>query len=349
MGFHCRGCGCVQTVRALMEGELMSRFIGLVFATCLLAIGTSVSAQAASPDWPKSLTLGTASPGGVFYVYGEAMAKILTESLKIDVNPLPTQGSEHNVKLIESGGAQLGLLTMGSGLQGWNGTGDWTKGQRYRKIRALFPMYDNVFSFVTLRRSGVTTVAQFNNRNIGTGPRAGAQGSYVPAILAAIGVSAKIGNSAWESLIADLLNGSYDGIVMLAGTPSPVLKKLETKEPVVFASLTSEQVETIRKAMPELTISQINSGAYTSLDKTYTTVGLFAFAVGRDDLPDDLVYQLVKAVFDNQPRLVKATSAAIDTIPQNALKDTFLPFHPGAVRYYREIGIKIPDALVSTN
>src|SRR6202011_2108901 len=136
----------------------MSRFFGFVFAACLLAFATSISVPAASPDWPKSLTLATASPGGVFYVYGEAVAKILSESLKIDVNPLPTQGSEHNVKLVESGAAQLGLLTLGTGLQGWNGTGDWTRGQRYRKMRALFPMYDNVFIFITLRRSGITTV-----------------------------------------------------------------------------------------------------------------------------------------------------------------------------------------------
>jgi uncharacterized protein len=58
-----------------------------------------------------------------------------------------------------------------------------------------------------------------------------------------------------------------------------------------------------------------------------------------------LVYQLVKAVFDNRPRLVKAASVASDTLPQNVVKDTFLPLHPGALRYYREVGIKIPDVL----
>ena len=117
----------------------------------------------------------------------------------------------------------------------------------------------------------------------------------------------------------------------------------------MFASLTPEEIEAIRKAMMELTISQIDSGVYSSLDKTYTTVGMYAFAIGRDDLREDLVYQLVKAIFENQPRLVKATSAASETLPQNALKNSFLPFHPGAVRYYQEIGIKIPDALVPTN
>jgi TRAP transporter TAXI family solute receptor len=327
----------------------MRKFFGFVFAACLLANGTSASAQATNPpDWPKSLTLGTASPGGVFYVYGEEVAKILSESLKIEVHDLPTQGSEHNVKLVESGGAQLGLLTMGTGLQGWNGAGDWTHGQRYRKMRALFPMYGQIFYFVTLRRSGITTVAQFNNRNVGTGPRAGPQ-AYVPAILQAIGISAKIGYGSYESTASGLLEGHYDALVEIGGAPFPALKQVEAKEPLVFVSLTPEQIEAIRKAMPEFVISQIGSGVYTSLDKTYTTVGQYSFAIGRDDLPDELVYRLVKAVFENQPRLVKATSAASETVPQNAVKDTFLPFHPGAVRYYREMGIKIYDALVPTN
>lgn len=315
----------------------------------ILCAFSATQALAANAGWPKSLTLGTASPGGVFYLYGQALAKVLTESLKIEVDPLSTQGSEHNVKLIESGDAQLGLLTMGSGLQAWNGTGAWTGGHRYRKIRALFPMYDNVFSFVTLRRSGITTVAEFNNRSVCTGPRAGAQGAYVPAILKALGVSAKILNGAWDSVAADLLKGRCDALVVLAGTPSPLLKQLETKEPLTFVGLTPEQIGIIRKAMPELSVSKVGSGIYTSLDQTYTSVGLFAFAIGREDLPNDLVYQLVKAAFANQSSLVKATSAAIDTVPQNALKDGFLPFHPGAARYYREVGIKIPDALVPKN
>ena len=65
-------------------------WLGSLLAAIALAIASSTSALAANPDWPKSLTLATASPGGVFYVYGEAVAKILSEGLKIDVNPLPT-------------------------------------------------------------------------------------------------------------------------------------------------------------------------------------------------------------------------------------------------------------------
>ena len=89
------------------------------------------------------------------------------------------------------------------------------------------------------------------------------------------------------------------------------------------------------------------AGTYRFLDKDYDTFGVFNFAIGRADLPDDLVYQLVKAVFENQPTLLKAHSTAAETVPQNVLKDTFLPLHPGALRYYREVGIKIPDVLAA--
>jgi TRAP transporter TAXI family solute receptor len=275
------------------------------------------------------------------------VAKLLTESLKIPVSQSPSQGPVHNVKLLESGG--VGLITMGVGLQGWNGTGDWTNGRRYRKMRALFPMYDTAFQFVTLRRSGITTVAQLDNRNVGVGPRAGTGGAYVPEMFSVIGISAKIGNGSYDSAASDLLEGRDDALVITSGVPTPAVKQVEAKEPLVFISLTPEQIEAIRKTMPELTISHIGSGVYSSLDKTYTTLGLYNFAIGRDDLPDELVYQLVKAIYVNHDRLLKAYPTAAETLPQNFDKNTFLPFHPGAVRYYREIGINIPDALAATN
>jgi len=172
-----------------LEDRIMR--IGSLFAVIvtLLAIATSTSVSAANHDWPKSLTLVTASPGGVYYVYGEALAQILTEKLGIPVNPLPTQGSIQNVKLLDSGGAQLGLITMSTGLEGWNGTADWTKGTRFRNIRALFPMYDNPFQAVVLQRSGIATLAQLDKKRIGVGPRAGNGGTYGPGIFKILGIS----------------------------------------------------------------------------------------------------------------------------------------------------------------
>ena len=93
------------------------------------------------------------------------------EKLGIAVNPAPTQGPVHNVKLVDGGGAQLGMITMGVGLQGWNGTGDWTGGTRFRNMRALFPMYDTPFHAVALQRSGIATFAQLKRSASASGRR----------------------------------------------------------------------------------------------------------------------------------------------------------------------------------
>jgi uncharacterized protein len=327
----------------------MPRLMGLIFAACLLAIGTSSGVLAADSSWPKSLTLGTASPGGVYYVYGEELAKILTEKLAITVNPLPTQGPVHNVKLLESGGAQLGLTTMGVSLQGWNGTGDWPGGKQYRTMRALFPMYDTPFQVAVPQRSGITTLAQLDKKRAFIGPKAGTGGTYIPAILKLLGISAEISYGSFDVAAAELLAGNADAFVTLTGAPVPAIQDVDAKQPVTFIALSAEQIEAIRKAMPEFSSSTIAAGTYRGMEKDYVTIGVYNFAIGRADLPDDLVYQLVKAVFANQPRLVKASPAASDTLPQNVVKDTFMPFHPGAVRYYREIGVVIPNSLVPTN
>jgi uncharacterized protein len=149
----------------------------LGFCGTLITVSVLVGALPTRGEWPKSITLSSAAPGGVYYVYGGAVAQLLTEKLGIQVNHLPTQGPVHNVKLVESGGAQLGMVTMGIALQGWNGTGDWTGGQRFQRIRAVFPMYDTPFQAVVLRRSGISRIEQLDKKSIGVGPRAGTGGN----------------------------------------------------------------------------------------------------------------------------------------------------------------------------
>jgi TRAP transporter TAXI family solute receptor len=137
--------------------------------------------------------------------------------------------------------------------------------------------------------------------------------------------------------------------VTTLGASVPALHELDAKQPIKFLSFSAEQMEAIRNLIPELSPSKIPAGTYRLLDRDYITLAVPNFVVGRADPPDGLVYELVKAVFKNQDRLAKVTPLARDTLPQNVVKNTFMPFHPGAVRYYREIGIKIPDALVPTN
>jgi TRAP transporter TAXI family solute receptor len=269
-------------------------------------------------------------------IYGEALAQLLTEKLGVATNITPSHGSVHNVKLIETGTAQLGLVFM---------TGDWSA----PTMRALFPMYETPFHIVALRRSGITTLAQLDKKRISAGPRATVSADYAQRIFAAFGISAEMRYGSYDTQAAELLGGDIDAMFVPIAAPAPAIQKVEAKEPVTLISLSPEQIDIIRTAIPALIPSKIAAGTYRSLDKDFITVGLWNFVVGRADLPDDLVYQLVKAAFEGQPRLQKAHPVASGTVPQNAMKNTSLPFHPGAIRYYREIGIKIPESLVPTH
>jgi TRAP transporter TAXI family solute receptor len=94
----------------------------------------------------------------------------------------------------------------------------------------------------------------------------------------------------------------------------------------------------LRLAMPELTPSRIPAGTYPSLIHAYQTVGLYNFAVAHADLPDDLVFRVVKAAFEHHEEMMEVHSAAAATVPANITRNSFLPLHPGAIRYYRQIG-----------
>lgn len=318
----------------------------LRIVTALIGAGLPLLAQAQNADWPKSLTVATASPGGVYYVYGEELARILTEKLGIPVDSLATQGAIQNLKLIDIGGAQLATITMSTGREGWNGTGAWTNGKKFRNIRALFSMYGNDFQAVTLRKSGITTFAQLDKKRVGAGPPSGNVANYGPIIFKIVGISPQMIYGSYNDMATQLLDGRIDAMLTVLGAPAPAIQRVEAKEPAQLLSLSTEQLETISKTLPDFTLSKIPAGTYRLQDTDYDTIAVPNFVIGRADLPDDLVYRLTKVVFENQSRLVKATPTARDTVAQNVLKDTFLPLHPGAIRYYREIGIKIPAKLV---
>jgi TRAP transporter TAXI family solute receptor len=303
----------------------------------------------APPGWPASLTIGTASPGGLYLVYGGGLAPILSEALGIPVTAQATQGPDQNVLLMERGDAQLGFVTMGVALQAWNGTGDWTHGKQFRTMRALFPMFDTPIQFITDRDAEMKSLADLAGKRIGVGPQGGTSGTYMPLIFGALNVATTARYGSWETLEGQLRSHLIDAIAVSVGVPTPFIAKIDAEQPFHFIAPTADEIATLRNAMPELGISTVAAGTYPSLKSDYKTVGLFNFAVASKDLPDDLVYEIVKTFYANHDRMVAVHPAARESVVANLKRDEFLPYHPGAVRYYREIGVEVPAGLVPPN
>jgi len=294
----------------------------LAFLTVLLF---APSLGAGEEGWPKSIAISTASPGGTYYVYGHALADILTGALGIEVSAEATQGSTRNIILLETGRAMLGMITMGIGWEAWNGTGEWTKGQRFRAMRAILPMYDSPFTIAVPKRLGLKSLSELAGKRLGVGPRAGTSGTYFPRIFEALGIPVTFVYGSLEEMASQVIGGQPDGVALATGVPVPALLGIEAKEPLEFILFTPEQLGTVMGLMLELSASTVPRGTYPSLTEDYQTVGHFNFVVAHKDLPGDLVYRAVKAVYDNHERLVRAHPAGRETVPANVTRDAFLP------------------------
>jgi TRAP transporter TAXI family solute receptor len=311
----------------------------LTFAAAML-LGTTVAVA------QTALTLGTASVGGTYYVYGETVAKVLSEKSKLQVVAQQTQGPNQNIVMVDEKKLELGMVTMGVALQGLQGTGPWTKGRKYENIRALFPMYEMTLQCLALKKTGITSFAQLEGKTVGTGPKAGTPGTYFPLIFDALGMKVMARNGQSADMGIQMGDGVVDAFCFGAGLPIPIFSELDASQQINFFTWTDDEIARIRKALPEFSESKIPKGLYKQQPADQKTVGLFNFAIANKDMGDDVAYLVTKTILENNSAMVKGHPAAKETIAANAVRNSFLPFHPGALRYYKDKGIKLdPGAL----
>lgn len=320
---------------------------GAGFGLAAAGLHRQAFAQPRNPAWPRALNMGTAAPGGTYALYGPAWGQLVQEATGVNVSFRTTQGPNQNIILTQRREIELGMTTMGVALQAWNGTGAWTQGNKFNDIRALFPMYDTPFHGISLKRSGITQMSQLAGKNVGVGPRGGTPGTYFPLMLDALGYKpAAIRFGSGSDMSGQLQDGLLDAFLFASGVPIPAFSEAETQGEVNFLDFTAEDVTKLTRAFPELSGGTVPGSTYRTAGRDLRVVGMFNFAIGHKSLPEDLVYETVKSVLGQNARLKQVIAAASETLAANANKNTFLPYHPGAARYLREVGQTIPDNLV---
>ena len=299
-----------------------------------------------NPAWPKALTLGTASVGGTYVIYGKAWADLVNRRLGTHVTTQHTEGPNQNILLTDARIIDFGMTTMGVAQQAWSGKAEWTKGKSFRNIRATFPMYNTPFHFIALEKSSIRSLKDLHGRKAGVGPRSGTCGTYFPLIFKALGVDVTIRNGPASDMAASLQDGLVEAFPFCAGVPVAAYQELESHNRVRFFTFNKSEIQRIKSTLPELSDAVIPKGSYRQLQEDQATVGVFNFGLVHKDLPEDLVYLVVKTVLENSAELAKAHPAARETVLVNWKRNTVVPFHPGALCYLKEKGISVPAALL---
>ncbi len=320
-----------------------------LFAPAALAFAALVSAvPAVAQDrtgWPDSITIGTASQGGTYFVYGNGLAGFIGEALGITASGEVTGGPVQNATLVQMGDHDIGLVTMGPAYEAWTGVSELAPGLEHTSLRALFPMYQTPFQVIVLSSSGITSVSELAGRRVSVGPAGGTPGTYWPRFMTTLGVEATVSNAGAADAASQLKDGLIDAFAFAAGVPISAFSQLAAEADVRMFGFNEAELATILAAHPEVAPLNIPAGTYAGHDYDQQSVSMWNYAIASADMPESLAYEITKLVMENNERMLQIHASASETILDNVLNNTFMPFHPGAVRYFEERGITIPENL----
>lgn len=306
---------------------------------------TPASSSSSNNSTPSKLLLGTSSAGGTYYVLGGGWAKLMNDNLNnVDIAVEVTGGPNTNIQLIEQEQMELGFATSWLAGEAYAGEG-WAEGKKYSEIRTLYPMYSSVLYIYTLKDSGIKSIYDFEGKNISVGAPGSTSDLAGRAVLESLGIKPKsISSLPSDAQVNALKDGNVQANFGVTGLPAPWLLDLETTHEIEYIPLEQKDLDKILEAYPYWAQGVVPEGTYKHQTGEIPVITFWNIAIADKDLSDELVYDLVKTTFEHHEDLIAIDPTSKDTLPENIVNSS-IPLHPGALKYYEEIGIELPDNL----
>lgn len=317
--------------------------VSIVIGLLLVLYAAQSTQSAEHAAWPKGVTVASGASGGVWNIWGGAWAKVIQEKMRVNSSVEATSGPVANVKLVDTGENQLGLVIAGPGYEAWTGTG-WAAGKRYTNIRMLFPMYQAYYYGYALAKLPIRSIRDLGGRTISPGVARQTPDLYTRMFLKELGIEEpkKIINVNHSDANGLMRDGLVDAIIIFGGVPQSAILDMETTQAIRIFGIDGKDGRRIAEKYPFFSLATIPPRSYKSQSDPVSSLAIWSFAMGNKDLPDDFVYALLKTVFENRATLVAAHKSAEEMVPE-AITNSPVPLHPGAIRFYKEQGIQLSD------
>jgi uncharacterized protein len=310
-----------------------------------LLVNFGASAAIAGMAYPsiaqtKPMRLSTGAQGGTFFVYGEAMAKLITSKTGIAVEAVASAGTIENVRRIDNGTAELALAAMGPAYEAWTASAaPWSGSSPLRNMRAIAPMYETPFHLATIEATGIANVRDLDGKQVGVGPKGGANELIFLKLMEGLGIKSILMFGDPNELADRVIKRECDALFFGAGAPIPAYTKIANAAQIRFIPLEGSSAEIMRRAFPYLSINAIPAASYRGQTLPVPTVALWNFMIIRADLTNEQAYSVAKALLSDAAMTRASHPAASATSLLNLSANTFMPFHPGAIQFFTESGI----------
>jgi TRAP transporter TAXI family solute receptor len=307
-----------------------------------LALGVVAFLMALPATAQQFINVLTGGTSGVYYPLGVALSQIYGKALPSAKTAVQaTKASAENLNLLQAGRGEV-AFSLGDALSdAWKGDEEAGFKTPLKKLRGMAAIYPNYIHLVASADSGIKTLADLKGKRVAVGaPKSGTE-LNARAILKAAGLTykdlGKVEYLPFAESVELMKNRQLDATLISAGLGVAAVRDLGTALKIVIVPVPAEAIARIGD--PAYQAASIPANTYSGQTTELPTVAIQNFLVTHEAVPQEVVYQMTRSMYDNLDQMVASHAAAKAIKRESALKGMPLPLHPGAEKYFREVGL----------
>ena len=289
------------------------------------------------------MVISTGGTSGSYFPMGGDIANVITNYVEgASATAQTSGGSIENLKLIERGESEMGLAQNALADYAFKGIDMFE--QKLTKARAIATFYPELVQIDVRADKNVKNIEDIKGLKISVGPPGSGSEANARQFLEILGITYDTFQPQFLSNTdaADQLKDNViDGMIITSGLPSPAIMDIALLSDVNVIGFTEEQLAAILDKMDFFTPETIPAGTYEGQEEDVVTIAVQAVLFISEDIPEDVVYGITKAIWEHKDELVMAMSKAEHMDPDDPVKGVTVPVHPGALKYYNEIGVSV--------
>ena len=298
-----------------------------------------------TPVKNQELLFATGGTAGTYYPLGGAIANVWNANITgLNVTIQPSGASVENLRLLDSREADIVMAMNNIAEDAWLGKGSFD-GKPTKGFRAVGVVYPEIIQGVGLVESGVKSIVDQKGKRVAGGPPGSGTAATTPHIFAAYGLKdgdMTVVNDTFGDAVEKMKDGHLDAAWNVIAAPGAAIVDLLTTKELNFLEIKGAELESLQKQFPLIAPHVIPAGTYSFKGNPYPdihTIALQAVLYVRDDLDEELVYNLAKYMYEKNEDVAKAHATGNQILLENAKNGITTDFHPGAIKYYTDKGM----------
>ena len=288
----------------------------------------------------NTLKMATGGTTGTYYAFSGAVSQVLSSKINnLDFSVQSTGASKANILLVADKEADIGIVQNDVMYYAYNGI-DLFEGEAVKGFSAMAGCYAEVVQIVS--KSSINSIADLKGKRVSVGDIGSGCEFNARQIFEVYGMTfddIEVHNLSFNDSATALKDDKIDAFFCVAGAPTTAIVELATSNSIKLLEVDDEHADKLIASYPFYTKYNVPGGTYKGVDSDVQTVAVVATYIVSDDLDEDLVYNMTKALFENADEIAKAHPKGAELDPAYSVSGISIPIHPGALKYYKEIGV----------